>query len=123
MPTSLVLRAGPLVLLTACANLPTSFPPDAQPISARELETRLAGTSYVAKSPGWRINYGAQGQMELTLNNGQSAKGRWRAEDSRLCIDFENTFPSGCSEMRAGHGKLYLRRNVNREVVVLTPQP
>lgn len=123
MLTSLILRAGPLALLTACASLPTSFPPEAQPISARDLEARLAGKTYVASNPGWRIAYGAQGQLDLTLDNGRSAKGRWRAEDSRLCIDFESTFPSGCSEMRASPGQLYLRRTANREVVVLTPQP
>lgn len=118
--------AGALVLLGACTSIPHTFAPEAQPIAAKSLQDRLAGKTYtarVANGIGWEMRYEASGRMQMTVSNGTADGGRWRTEDSRLCIDFEGSFPSGCSEVRADAKQLYLKRASTGEVVVLTPKP
>lgn len=117
--------AGSVLLLAACTTLPSAFPPEAQAITAKALQERLAGKTYRTQLAGgmqWEMQYGADGHM--SMSTGKAAdKGRWRTEDNRLCVDFEGKFPSGCSEMRADTARLYLKRSSTGEVVVLTPKP
>ncbi len=113
-------------VLTACATAPPGFPPVAQPITAKALHERLVGKNYLgqtAKGQGWDIHYAADGRLQMRVSSGESDQGRWRTEDNRLCVDFEGKFPSGCSEMRADTGRLYLQRVSTGEIVVLTPKP
>lgn len=113
---------GVAVLLTACAT----YPPEALPISAKDLQSRLAGKTYTARTAtgmGWEMRYGPDGRLNMELSNGDADKGRWRAEEGRLCIDFEGKFPSGCSEVRADAKQLYFKRGSNNEIVVLTVKP
>jgi len=118
--------AGALVLLGACTTTPVTFAPEAQPITAKALQERLAGKTYTARAAngiGWEMRYEASGRMQMTLSNGAADGGRWRTEDSRLCTVFDGNFPSGCSEVRADAERLHLKRASNGEVVILTPQP
>lgn len=115
---------GCALILCACAT--ASFPPEAQPISAKALQERLSGKHFTARMANgldWQIRYEADGLMNMVVSNGTADKGRWRTEDNRLCVDFEGKFPSGCSEMRADAGRLYLQRSSTGEIVVLTPRP
>lgn len=117
--------AGSAFLLTACTTLPTAFPPEAQAITANALQERLSGKAFQAQLAGgmqWAIQYGADGRMSMRAGKGAD-KGRWRTEDNKVCVDFEGSFPSGCSEMRADPRRLYLQRASTREVVILTPRP
>lgn len=115
-----------LLGLGACAAPGTGFAPEAQLISAKDLQERLTGTTYtarVASGSGWEMRYETNGLMHMTVSNGSADRGRWRTEDNRLCVDFEGKFPSGCSEMRADGKQLYLKRASSGEVVTLTPAP
>lgn len=126
MIKALITASASLCLLAACVTTPMSFPPEAQPISAAALQTRLAGKSYagrLANGTGWTARYEANGRLQFNVSNGTSDKGRWQTEDNRLCVTFEGAFPSGCSEMRADAQRLYLQRSSTGEVVTLTPQP
>lgn len=112
------------MLLVACA----SYPPEAQPIAAKALQERLAGKAFVGSTRngmGWEMRYGTDDRMSMDVSGSYagSDKGRWRTEDSRLCIDYEGAFPSGCSEIRADAKHLYLKRERNGEIVKLTTKP
>ncbi len=112
------------LVLAGCAT-PT-FAPEAQPVTAKALQERLAGKTYtarIANGIGWEMRYEPQGLMHMTVSNGTADRGRWRTEDNRLCVDFEGKFPSGCSEVRADASWLYLQRGSTGEIVVLTPKP
>lgn len=112
------------LVLAGCAT-PT-FAPEAQPVTAKALQERLAGKTYtarIANGIGWEMRYEPQGLMHMTVSNGTADRGRWRTEDNRLCVDFEGQFPSGCSEVRADASWLYLQRGSTGEIVVLTPKP
>lgn len=112
------------LVLAGCAT-PT-FAPEAQPVTAKALQERLAGRTYtarIANGIGWEMRYEPQGLMHMTVSNGTADRGRWRTEDNRLCVDFEGQFPSGCSEVRADAKQLYLKRASNGEIVALTPKP
>ena len=120
--SNLIVAIGCVALLAGCA----SYPPDAHPIDAKALHERLAGKTYTARTAtgmGWEMRYGPDGRLNMELSNGDADKGRWRAEEGRLCIDFEGKFPSGCSEVRADAKQLYFKRGSNNEIVVLTVKP
>lgn len=117
--------AGSVLFLAACTTVPSAFPPEAQAVKAKVLHERLSGKTYRAQLAGgmqWEMQYGADGYMSMSAGKATD-KGRWRTEDNRLCVDFEGSFPSGCSEMRADSVRLYLKRLSTGEVVVLTPKP
>ncbi len=80
-------------------------------------------TARMANGVGWLMRYEIDGRINMEVSNGTADKGRWRAEDNRLCVDFEGKFPSGCSEMRADASRLYLKRGSTGEAVALTPKP
>lgn len=119
-----LVAAVPLLVLVACVT-PPAFPPEVQPISAKELYERLAGSTYTARSANgidWELRYEPDGRTHLSLSNGATDSGRWRAEDNRFCVEFDGRFPSGCSEMRADPRKLYLKRSSTGEIVALKPK-
>ncbi len=110
----------------ATPSPPKEFPPGAQQIPAQALKDRLSGRSYTARlsnRTGWHMAYGADGSFRMRTSDGNSDQGRWRTEDSRMCVAFEGPFPSGCSEMRADDKLLYLQRRGTGEVVALEPAP
>lgn len=112
--------------LGACATPGNSFAPETQPIPAKALQERLTGRTYtarVASGVGWEMRYEANGRMQMTMSNGTADGGRRRTEDGRLCIEFDGSFSSGCSEVRADAKRLYLKRVSSGEVVVLNAAP
>ncbi|MCV0437821.1 MAG: hypothetical protein K5880_04280 [Hydrogenophaga sp.] len=120
----IAILSGLCAIAAGCATpgpgVPKEFPPDAQPANAQVLKERLSGRGFVARQAngtGWDMNYAADGRFAMRLSNGQTDQGRWRAEDNRVCIEFEGRFPSGCSEMRVSPSRLYLKRGSTGEVV------
>lgn len=106
--------------------IPKEFPLDARPVGAQALKERLSGRGFIARQAngmGWDMNYAADGHFAMRLSNGQTDQGRWRAEDNRVCIEFEGRFPSGCSEMRLSATRLYLKRGLTGEVVAFDTKP
>ncbi len=125
-----------LVMSSCCAiaagcatpqpEVPKEFPPAAQPIGAQALKERLSGRSFTARQAngfGWEIRYAADGRFTMWTNSGHSDRGRWRTEDNRACLEFEGSFPSGCSAMRASPDRLYLKRGSTGEVMALDAKP
>lgn len=126
----------PLFLSTACgiavgcaapgASVPKDFPSDAKLIAAQALKDRLSGRGFTARQAngvGWDMTYDPDGRFTMRTSNGLMDQGRWRAEDNRVCIEFEGRFPSGCSEMRVSPNRLHLKRASNGEVVALDAKP
>jgi hypothetical protein len=112
-----------LVPIAALAQnaLPTDFPTDALPASADGLRTLIAGNVFhvrPADGSSWRIDYRANGYAFLDTGTGFRDTGTWRVEDGRLCTEWRKA-SSGCSEARLRGSSIYIRRESNREVVVL----
>jgi hypothetical protein len=127
---SRIVISGCCAIAAGCAttpsDVPKNFPPDAQPVGAEALKERLSGRSFTARQAngfGWEIRYAADGRFSMWTNNGNSDRGRWRTEDSRVCLAFEGSFPSGCSVMRASPSRLYLKRGSTGEVMALEAKP
>jgi len=102
---------------------PTEFPPEAQPLAGQALEQRLTGKVYTAKvftGVKWRLQFRGE-YLYVNLSSGPNDTGRWRIDGTRMCVEYQNRFPSGCSEMRASPDRLYLKRASDGEVVELQP--
>ena len=109
----------------APAAVPMVYPEEAQPLTASQLDERLRGhvfTATLADGTGWRIDYKASGYAFANISNGASDSGKWRTEDSKMCIDYRGRFPAGCSEIRASAQALYLKRDSTGEIVTLRKQ-
>lgn len=114
-----------LLPLTVMAQSPSppDFPADAMPLAGSELQARLSGKAFNAKlddGQGWRMQYNANGYVFLDTSRGFRDTGSWRVENNTLCINWQKV-ASGCSEMRATTGVLYLKR-ASGEVVPLTAE-
>jgi hypothetical protein len=126
--TCFAVSAG-CAIAAGCAtqpDVPKTFPPDAQALSAAALQERLSGRAFTvrpARGGSADLDYGADGRYRIRLSSGESDQGRWRTEDGRTCVTYEGRFPSGCSEMRATADRLYTKRGSTGEVLVLTPRP
>lgn len=108
----------------APSQLPTDYPPEAQVITAQALKDRLANHVFKARlfdRSGWRLQFKGD-YIYLNLSSGASDSGRWRTEDSRLCVDYQR-FPSGCSDIRATDSAIFLKRGSTGEVVALVIEP
>ncbi|MDB5892417.1 MAG: hypothetical protein JWP47_3248 [Polaromonas sp.] len=102
---------------------PTEFPAEATPLAGTELQARIAGKAFNAKPAdgnGWRTQYNANGYAFLDTSRGYRDTGSWRVEKNTLCVNWQK-LPSGCNEVRAIEGSLYLKR-VSGEVVRLTAE-
>lgn len=109
-------------LLAICV----AFPPEAHAISAMALHARLAGMAYTTRTPQgqrWEMRFGADGNMHMAVSDGRAGQGLWRAEDSRLFMDIEATYPSVSAEVRADAKRLYLQCRETGSVVTLEPLP
>ena len=102
------------------------FPSDAENLSAAALDERLRGNKFTTSLPNgisWRMDYKASGYVFVDVSNGARDNGKWRTEDGKVCAEYRERFPSGCSEMRGGpEGTLYLKRNSTGEIVKLRKQ-
>jgi hypothetical protein len=125
-PSFVALAVCAIAAGCATTSPPQDFPAEAKVIKAPALTDRLSGRAYTAHPSNgkvWKMNFGTDGRFNITTGEGQSDKGRWRVEDSRLCVEYEGQFPSGCSEMRAGDKMLYLKRSSTGEVVAFEATP
>jgi hypothetical protein len=90
--------------------------------SAAQLSQRLAGNVFVATLANgvtWRMDYASSaGYVFFDISNGARDTAKWRAEEGRVCYEFQRAFPSGCSEYRIVEDKLFLRRGTG-EVLAL----
>lgn len=102
------------------------FPSDAEELTAAALDERLRGNVFTTSLPNgisWRMNYQSSGYVFVDVSTGARDSGKWRTEDGKVCAEYRERFPSGCSEMRGGPaGTLYLKRNSTGEIVQLRKQ-
>ncbi len=122
MTAGLALGAG---LTLAQPKFPTEFPEGAQPLPAAALTERISGKVYTAKlaaGPSWRLDFKGNGYVFVDVSTGPRDSGKWRAEDGRVCFEFRGPFGTSCAPMRATADSLYLKRDSNGEVLLLTPQ-
>ena len=64
---------GGILIMSACAT--PSFPPAAQPTTAKALHERLVGKTYLgqtAKGQGWDIHYAADGRLQMRVSSGEA---------------------------------------------------
>lgn len=115
-----------LLLIPAAAmaqgQMPTEFPADAAPIAADALRERLAGKVFNVQpftGPSWRLEYKPNGYAFLDTSAGFRDTGKWRAEDSKLCSDWQKA-TSGCGEVRVKGDSIYIKRSSNGEVVTFS---
>lgn len=129
-PIFLLAASACCTLVTGCAGMRSevlpAFPPEAQALDAQALKARLSGRSFTVYPPSggrWDTTYAADSRFTLRLPSGVTGVGRWRTEEgSRVCVDYERDFPSGCSEVREKAGQLYLKRGATGEVFLLEPR-
>ena len=112
-------------LLGACATpapLGKDFAPGARAPTASELRALLRGKSYqtpTVASGTIRVDYAADSDRLQAFYRGRSDSGTWRAEDGRICFQFQ-VLPSNCNEVRLLGSELYMKRS-NGDVVRVTP--
>lgn len=112
-------------LLGACATpapLGKDFAPGARAPTASELRALLRGKSYQTPTVGGgtiRVDYAADSDRLQAFYRGRSDSGTWRAEDGRICFQFQ-VLPSNCNEVRLLGSELYMKRS-NGDVVRVTP--
>lgn len=98
-----------------------TMPPDATPLTAKDLRDTLAGKVFKVKGssgPDWRFQFNDNGYY--FLNVGQwSDSGKWRTEDGKLCTE-PRTSNAGCNDMRVAAGRLFLKRS-NGAIVEFEP--
>lgn len=109
---------------TAQANAGQDFPPEAQQLSASELDARLRGKVYtatLANGVGWRGDYKSSGYVFVNTTSGGSDTGTWRTEDGKVCVEYRGRMRSGCTEIRGGAQALYAKSGATGMVTVLQP--
>lgn len=100
----------------------TEFPAHAVALDKQELDARLRGHVWVGKTStgvGWRVDYKDSGYLFTDLENGARDSGTWRIEGGKLCVEYRNRFPSGCSEVRGSADALYSKRDDGKTVTVM----
>ena len=121
--SSAAAATAPAAAASASAGTVDGFPAGARALEPADLQARLKDQRFEAKladGTGWRIMFQG-GYMYIDVSNGARDNGPWRAENSRLCVDYRGRFPSGCNEVRDLDGNLVLRRG-NGEIVRLMPK-
>lgn len=113
-------------VLVGCASAPpaqTEFPPGARAPTAAEIVSLLRGKSFTVANPNGsstRVDHAADDSGGLTAYfAGRTDSGTWRAEDGRICFQFQ-VLPSNCNEVRLLGSELYMKRS-NGDVVRVTP--
>ena len=118
---ALVLFTLASTVARAQAAVPTEFPANATPVSTEQLKARLTDRVYSAKMTDgatWRYEWKGSGYIFLDTDRGYRDSGKWRVEDSRVCVEMQRSGGS-CSDMRQVGDVLYLKRTSNGEVVPL----
>ncbi len=108
----------------APSALPTDFPAGAQTPDAKSLAERLGDRVFNAKlsnGQGWRLDIKNTGYIFVDLSNGARDNGSWRTENGKLCVDYRERFPSGCSEVRLLADHVLLKTRAG-EIVTLVAQ-
>lgn len=121
-PTAQAPAPEPAAAAPAAAG--QDFPPDAQPLSASELDARLRGKVYTAtlvSGVRWRADYKASGYVFVNTSSGGQDTGTWRTEDGKVCVEYRGRMRSGCTEMRGGAQALYAKSSSTGVVTVLHP--
>lgn len=106
------------------ASAGQDFPPDAQPLSASELDARLRGKVYTAtlvSGVRWRADYKASGYVFVNTSSGGQDTGTWRTEDGKVCVEYRGRMRSGCTEVRGGAQALYAKSSSTGVVTTLHP--
>ena len=113
-------------LLAGCASAPppqADFPPGARAPAATEAASLLRGKSFTLANPNGsstRVDHAADASGGVAIYfSGRSDSGTWRAEDGRICFQFQ-VLPSNCNEVRLLGSELYMKRS-NGDVVRVTP--
>ena len=107
----------------AAPGAPTEFPTDATTPGASAVTELIAGKAFNVKltdGASWRLEYKAGGYYFVNTSGGFNGKGKWRAQDGKLCSE-TSANPETCNDVRVSGGLLYLKR-MNGEVIVLTPK-
>jgi hypothetical protein len=96
------------------------FPPGAAPLSAGDLQKRMAGKVFdvkISNGADWRFELKENGYffIYVSVNGGYSDTGEWKAEDGKLCTS-PRKGRSGCNEMRADGEALFMKRD-NGDIV------
>lgn len=94
------------------------FPSGAVPLSAVDLQKRMAGKVFdvkIAKGGDWRFELKENGYFFLNTSGGYSDAGEWKAEDGKLCTS-PRKGRSACNEMRADGEALFMKRD-NGDIV------
>jgi hypothetical protein len=109
------------VLSLAQAPLTTEFPAESTTLADDKLRQRVSGKVFKVKPADgttWRLEFKDSGYSFLDTSRGYRDSGKWRVENSQLCIDWQRA-ASGCSDARLKDEVLFIKRTSNGEVVAL----
>jgi hypothetical protein len=97
-----------------------AFPPDAQPVAPEVLKERLTGKSFFYRTAsGGEVRLQFKSDFVYVNAGPTNDSGRWRAEGSQMCIEWNRIPNSGCSEARMLGNTVYLTRVATAEVIQL----
>lgn len=114
--TAMTLCAG------AMAQVVTTYPEGAEPLTQESLRTALADKVFTvnpAQGNPWRWQFNENGYFFINAGN-YSDSGKWNTKESSVCVNSRRN--SGCNEIRQKDNVLYLKRD-SGEVVALIPKP
>lgn len=98
------------------------FQADAQTLLPEQIKERLSGKTYKSVTTAGqplKVQYKDTGYAFLDVATGYRDTGKWWAEGSKLCTQWQKTPNSGCFEMRLQGTTLMLQR-ANGDIVPLT---
>ncbi len=116
--------APPAAMAQTAAETVTEFPPGAQALSPEALSAALADRRFsmvYSSMVTLRLDFKTRSGWVFATAGSVSDSGQWRTEGSTLCIQFQQRFPSSCSEIRAMDGDLYMKRSTG-QIVKMEPQ-